>query len=361
MIRIFQVLPSIAFGDAVSNDALAIHDLLRIKGYETQIYSEGICSKLQKERIINPLSHLPDLYSNDIILYHLAIGTEFNNIISTLKCKKIAIYHNITPPEFFEDYSQLYVDLCKLGLDQVKKLNNTFDYVLADSDFNKQDLVNMGFTAKINVLPILIAFEDYEKKPSKYIMKKYEDDFQNLIFVGRVAPNKKHEDLIRFYEAYKRNINPKSRLILVGSYEGMDLYKERLDNYIKALGVKDVIFTGKIPFSEILAYYKVANLFMCTSEHEGFCVPLVEAMYFDVPIIAYNSTAIPWTLGDSGVLMHRKDDMDWSLMINKLLTDFDYREQVLIKQRLQLQNFNKELVSEKLLNYLSLFVEQEFK
>lgn len=115
-------------------------------------------------------------------------------------------------------------------------------------------------------------------------MEHYKDDgYTNFIFVGRVAPNKKQEDVIRAFYCYKKYCNPKSRLFIVGSYNGMERYYHRLRRYVGALELDNVVFTGHIPFAQILAYYHLADLFLCMSDHEGFCVPLVEAMYFNLP------------------------------------------------------------------------------
>ena len=162
--------------------------------------------------------------------------------------------------------------------------------------------------------------------------------------MGRIAPNKKQEDVIRAFYYYKRNVNRKSRLILVGNYAGMEKYYYKLRNYVDELKLADVIFTGSIPFDEILAYYHLADLFLCMSEHEGICVPLVEAMYFDVPVLAYASSAIPSTLGGSGVLLKEKDPVLAGEMMHCILSDEALRQQILQKQRKRLQDFSFESV-----------------
>ena len=170
------------------------------------------------------------------------------------------------------------------GIKAAKRLAKTADYAIAVSEYNKQDLIRLGFTCDIEVLPILIPFEDYEKKPNAGVLRRYDDDYVNILFTGRIVPNKKQEDVIETFYYYKKYINPKSRLILAGSYVDVGKYHEKLELFARKLGLADVIFTGQIRFDEILAYYRLADVFLCMSEHEGFCVPLVEAMYFDVPM-----------------------------------------------------------------------------
>jgi len=164
--------------------------------------------------------------------------------------------------------------------------------------------------------------------------------------VGRIAPNKRQENVIRAFYQY-RKLNPDSRLILVGSYLGMENYYQRLVKYAKALGIEDdVVFTGHIKFSEILAFYHVADAFVCMSEHEGFCVPLVEAMFFNVPVIAYDTSAISDTLGGSGVLLDSNDPVFTAHVINRVLTDEKLRESIVEGQKKRLEDFSYERIKD---------------
>ena len=196
--------------------------------------------------------------------------------IDSYKCRRVMIYHNITPPDFFRPYSPSATQLTEYGYKGVEYLRDKMDYVMAVSEYNKSELRRMGYTCPIDISPSLTKFEDYEQAPDEATMKKYRDGKKNIIFVGRIAPNKRQENIIRAYYCYKK-LEPNSRLILVGSANGMENYNERLVKYAGALGLSDdVVFTGHIKFSEILAYYHVADAFVCMSEHEGLCVPLVE-------------------------------------------------------------------------------------
>lgn len=285
--KIYQLLPTLAFGDAVSNDALALEKVIQKMGYKTEIFAESIDARLPKGSA-KFVEKLPRLNEKDIILYHLSTGTKLNYRLAQMHCRKVMVYHNITPPQFFEEYSVKAAQLCQNGLEGASYLADKVDYCLAVSEYNKQDLIRMGYTCPIDVLPILIPFDDYAKTPSQQVIDRYSDGYTNLIFTGRIAPNKRQEDVIRAFYDYKKFYNPKSRLILVGGHNGMERYYHRLKSYINALELEDVVFPGHIKFDEILAYYKIADVFLCQSEHEGFCVPLVEAMYFDVPVVAYD-------------------------------------------------------------------------
>ncbi|MBR1494205.1 MAG: glycosyltransferase family 4 protein [Acidaminococcaceae bacterium] len=354
--RVIQLLPTISYGDAVGNDVLAIREILRGLGYETAIYAENIDSRLPEGAAL-PYSCFPQISRDDVVIYHASTGTDLNYALREMPGRKLMIYHNITPPEFFAPYSQAAMKLCDYGLKGVRNMPGSVEYCISDSEFNKRDLLRMGFTCPIDVCPIIIPFSDYETPPNPGLMEKYGGDgVTNLLFVGRIAPNKKQEDVIRAFYAYHRFYDKNSRLILCGSWNGMERYYQRLADYAEALGLRqDVIFTGHIRFEEILAWYRVADAFVCMSEHEGFCVPLVEAMYFNVPIVAYNSSAIPETLGDSGVLLEDKSPALTAAAIDRVVSNKELREKVISRQQERLNNFSYEVVDTRLKDILARF------
>lgn len=358
--RIIQLLPTISYGDAVGNDTLAIQEIIRQMGYETQIYAENIDSRLPA-RTAMPFSQFPNLSHDDVVIYHGSTGTDLNFRLPQLGGRKIMIYHNITPPDFFQPYSPSAEQLTAFGLQGIENLKDKLDYCIAVSEFNKANLREMGYGCPIDVCPILIPFGDYKKTPNKRIMQQYTGDgFVNILFTGRVAPNKKQEDIIRAFFYYHTYYNKKSRLILVGSWNGMEKYHDRLCDYANTLKLSDsVIFTGHIKFDEILAYYRLADVFLCMSEHEGFCVPLVEAMHFDVPVIAYRSTAIPDTLGGSGLLLESKHPEVAAAVIHQIISDSRFRQKLVEGQRRRLEDFSYENIRKRLVGLLGNFLEKE--
>lgn len=205
-------------------------------------------------------------------------------------------------------------------------------------------------------MPIVVPFDDYRKKPSQDIIEKYKDDRHNIVFTGRVAPNKCHQDIIAAFACYKKYYDSKARLFLVGSYKEKDTYYRKLKKYVDLLGVEDVVFTGHIKFEEILAYYHIADVFLCMSEHEGFCVPLIEAMYFGVPIIAYNCTAVPMTLGDGGILVNKKNPIETAALINRIISDPMLRDLMKENQQKRLAEFQYEKIVGMFRGYLEKFI-----
>lgn len=354
--KIYQMLPVLSYGDAIGNDTIALHHILEEAGYETHVYAEQVDRRMPKEAC-SELSGLPQIDPEDVILYHLSTGSELNYGMLTYNCRVIVIYHNITPPQFFNGYNMEAYKNCRRGLAAARFMKTKVDYALADSAYNREELLKMGFQCQVDVLPILIPFTDYDQTPSQSIIEKYRDGRTNIIFTGRVAPNKKQEDVIAAFAAYKKHYDADARLILVGSYAAMPRYYEQLKQYIEQLGVRDVIFTGHIPFDEILAYYHVADTFLCMSEHEGFCVPLVEAMYFKVPILAYDSTAIADTLGGSGFLVEEKTPELIAGVLHRILSDPSLKEQILKGQQERLADFDHGVIREQFFRYLNDFLE----
>ena len=356
--KIIQMLPSLAFGDAVSNDALAIREVLSRMGYETRIYAENIQYKLQGQA--RAYRRMERTRKSDVVLYHHSIGADMAFDFEKLSCRKVMIYHNITPPEFFDGYDNRSKRLMVYGQATTKCLADKVDYCLADSEYNKQELRAMGYTCPIDVRPILIPFSDYEQEPDAATLRQYRDGVTNILFVGRIAPNKKFEDVIRAFCYYKTQKNPNSRLILVGSCGGMENYQQALEEYAAKLGIREsVVFSGHVSFGQILAFYRAADLFLCMSEHEGFCVPLVEAMFFGVPIVAYASTAIPSTLGGSGALAKEKDPVFVGELMHRILSDEQLKAQLIAGQKERLKDFSYEKISAQLIAYLQTFLGRE--
>ncbi len=353
-IRVFQFTSTLRRGDGVGNDVLAIHKYLKEKNVKTRIYYESVVGCFSKEDA-DSIKELPILRESDILLVHIAFAWDFNDTLKDLPGRKVFVYHNITPPEFFAPYDEISAKACNTGLEQVKRLKDVPEYCLADSAFNKNDLVSYGYDCPIDVLPIIIPFEDYDKNADEETIKELKDGKTNIIFVGRIAPNKKQEDIISAFECYQKHFNENSRLILLGGYEESDLYYRSLEQYVKDLGVKDVRFTRHIPFSQVIAMLGCADVFVCLSEHEGFCIPLLEAMHFDIPIVAYKSTAVTETLGEGGILLDEKDPKIVAAAIDTIIVDDELKKSISENQKKRLEEFTYEKITQRLWELLVKF------
>lgn len=356
--HIYQLLSTIAYGDAVSNDTIAMEKAIKQMGISTRIYAESIVPPLDKKTAL-PVDELNNVDKDDIIIFHMSTGSKLNFEVAKYECRKIVVYHNITPPEYFKNNDTRFTDICEYGLEGARYLADKVDYCLAVSNFNKTDLINMGYKCPIDVLPIIIPMSDYDKKPDKSVIKECSDGYTNILFTGRIAPNKKQENLIASFYYYNRLYNNKSRLILAGSFRYDDPYYIRLTEYTKKLGMgESVVFTGHIKFNQIFAYYKTADVFLCMSEHEGFCVPLVEAMKFNVPIIAYNKTAVPETMNYKGMILDDNNPQYVAACIDRMVKDKKLRENVIEEQKERLDYYSYDHVSDMFKMYLSDFIKK---
>ena len=355
--RVVQLLPTLSFGDAVSNDALALERVIADMGYETGIYADIIGKRLPAGAA-RKTQKLAGLRSDDVIIYHKSTGTDLDYRLDRFRCRKLMIYHNITPPEYFSPYNAEAAALTAYGYEGLAHLRERVEFCLADSEYNKRELIRRRFTCPIEVRPVLIPFADYDRLPDGDMLDRLGDGRTNILFVGRIAPNKRQEELIRTFYFYKK-ADPTARLILAGSDAGFGNYSARLKAYAKALGLEDVIFTGKISFPEILSCYRTASVFLCMSAHEGFCVPLAEAMHFNVPVIALDTSAVAGTLGGSGFLISDSDPLLVSGVIERVMNDGELRQQLINGQRERLADFSYERIRELFEKQLRKFISRE--
>ncbi len=357
--RILQIVNTLNFGDAIGNDVIAKKHVIEDMGIRTAVYAETIAEKVREPGCYR-LDRFPKLQPDDIIIYHMGNGSPLNTKVAELNCRKIMVYHNITPYEFFSLDSPVAAENCRQGLLHMNgPMKGRFQGYIADSAFNKQNMADMGYDAQdIEVIPVCVPFDDYKQPPDKAMIRQLSDGITNIVFVGRIAPNKKHEDIIRTFAYYKKHVNPDSRLILVGSANTAGMYYRDLMDYIEELGVEDIVFPGHISFAEILAIYKTAHVFLCMSEHEGFCVPLLEAMTFDVPVIAFDACAVPETLGGSGIVVDDKDPVFLSRVIEAAAKDEALRSHIIQGQRERLEHFAYAHIKEMFQDYLRRFMEK---
>lgn len=340
--RVIQLTPTLSVGDAVSNDVFAMSEALTEMGVENYIVAGGMSERVkQRAVLLDRFLCRPE----DILIYHMSIGNPMSKyVLEAPARKKFMVYHNITPAHFFAGISGLET-ACRTGREELKALASVISYAFCDSDYNRKELEELGYSNTVT-LPIIFHEQEYlETVPDKNFIEKYRDEnceWTNILFVGRIAPNKKQEDIIHSFALYHKYINPRSRLFLVGAVVDTERYQRALEEYILKSQVEDVIFLGHVTFQEILAAYSIAHLFLCHSEHEGFCVPLLEAMTFNVPILAYSEAAVPDTLGSSGVLFTEKDHRLVAELMNLLITNKEVREQVIAGQQRRLKDFRPE-------------------
>ena len=343
--KIVQVVLDLRYGDAIGNDIIAIHRTLKKWGYDAEIYAEHVHDRVQESA--GQFAEMPGLTEEDILLFHFGGYCDFADLFEEYECKKVLVYHNITPAEFFEPGSQMEED-AKKGRVQLRQMWDKVDFCIADSEFNKQELEELGFQCPIYVLPILLPFTEYQIPGDKKILEGLEG-YTNILHVGRIVPNKKIEDVIEGFSVYHKK-NPHSCLTLAGGYAETDSYYQKLQNKIKEEKIENVFFTGHIRFEELIAYYRSADVYLCLSEHEGFCVPLLEASFFEIPIIAYDAGAVPGTLDGAGVLLEDKAPERVADEIDRILNDENWKRQLIDGEKVRLAFFSEQNVQGQLEN-----------
>ena len=327
---VHQVLATLGYGDAIGHEVLGIQKVLRAAGYRSDIFVETADSRLEDlTRDYREL--IAEATPETVLIHHFSIGSRASRVAYALPGRMILVYHNITPPVYFAGVHDLLVELCYLGRRELGAYASRCALALGDSEFNRQELVALGFP-RTDVLPVVPSFDHLAETPDRTLAQAFDDGWTNLLFVGRVIPNKKIEDVIRIFHAYKQRHNPRARLLLVGSSSGFERYFAMLQKLIADLGVRDVHFLGHVSDGELAAYYEVADLFLCASEHEGFCVPLMEAFHVGLPVVAYAATAIPATMDGGGVLYTDKDPAHVAAIVDAVLDDPDLEERIVTAQ-----------------------------
>ncbi len=303
--RIDQLVPAYHRGDAIGDEATHLRRFFRSLGAASDIHRLSCDRELEAES--KDFGAFPAPAATDITILHFALPSPLTSAFRGLASKKVIIYHNVTAPEFFEAFSAELARICRLGREELASLAPVTDIALADSPFNARELAELGFK-EARVFPLYVDFAKYEKPPNAFVHRLLRDDRTNILFVGRVAPNKKIEDLIKVTFYYKKYISPLVRLIIVGKTSSLPAYYRSLVRLASEfhLQPEEVRFLGHVPDDELFAAYRAADVFLSLSEHEGFCLPLVESLVFDVPVVAYDATAVPDTLGDAGVLVREK-------------------------------------------------------
>ncbi len=330
MAQVHQVLATLSYGDAIGHEVLGIQRALLAAGHASEIFVETAHPKL--EPLTRDYRELKDSVGpDDLLIHHFSIGSKASRVAYATPAKMILVYHNITPPHYFLGVNDELVRRCYLGRRELRAYVGRCELALGDSEFNRQELESLGFP-RTGVLPVVPDFSHLDVERDPMLAAPFDDGWTNILFVGRVIPNKRFDALIRSFHVYRTRFNPRSRLLLVGSTAGFEEHRTLLLALAARLGTPDVHLTGQVTNGQLAAFYEVADLFLSASEHEGFCVPIVEAFYMGVPVLAYAATAVPGTMDGGGVLYDSQDPFEVGALIDGIMRDADLRERVLDSQ-----------------------------
>jgi glycosyltransferase involved in cell wall biosynthesis len=350
--EVHQILPTLWYGDAIGNHTLALRNQLRAWGITSDIFADRFHPRMAGEgRHFTEYGPRPDT----VTIYHYSFAhDEVSGLFLRCPGKKVLIYHNITPHEFFARYNPGFYEFTKKAREGLGDFREVVDVALGDSPYNCAELTAVGYRNP-RVLPLQLDLTPFATtEPCRHTLPPLCDGWVNFLFVGRFVPNKRQDDVIRAFAHYHHYINRRSRLLLVGGTCGLEKYVEECLQTAEALGVRRrIVMAPDVEFHELAAYYRAAHVFLCLSEHEGFCVPLLEAMWHGIPVIAYHSTAVPYTMGKAGVLIREKDCPTIAEMAHLLLSDGGLRDRVIRVQKERLADFAPEVVAGRLRGYLA--------
>lgn len=348
--EVHQFATALSYGDAISDEMIEIRKVLREKGVRSEIFTRYFDPRIVRERL-DYREYRKYSSPDNIVIFHFSIGSPVSKLFFRVPDKKIMIYHNITPHEFFVDSHRILTKECYKGRLEIKLFVDKVDLALSDSEFSRQELEAVGYS-RTGVLPILMDFSKFDGKGDPVTQRLFADGKATILFVGRLIPNKKFEDVIKAFSFYKKHFNPDSRLILAGDYRGVERYFSSLLELTGRLSLSDVHFTGHVEFSELLAFFDLADIYLCLSEHEGFGVPVLEAFYKKIPVISYNAGAVGETMNGGGVLLLEKDFFRIAALMEAIIKNKDLRQALIQGQLRALEKYSRENVSQILLRHV---------
>ncbi|MEO8259236.1 MAG: glycosyltransferase [Acidobacteriota bacterium] len=333
-----QWVPAAHRGDAIGDSARRVRDLLRGRGHDSDLFALTIDDDLRDE--VRPFGD-GAARRGELTIFHFALPSPMTAAFASLAGGRILQYHNITPAAFFAPYDPVLFRLAALGRAELATLVGQVDLALGDSEYNRQELESLGF-APTGVFPIAVDTSRITQPVERPALERIlDDELVNFLFVGRIAPNKKIEDHLYLAEQYKRYVDAYYRFIFIGRYDVVPRYYATIRALMSEYRLRNdrFIFTGPVPDEELAVYFRHAAVYISMSEHEGFCVPLLEAMAADVPVMAYAAAAVPDTLGGAGVQFAPKDMEYAAELLAALAFDDDLRMRVIAGQRRRLADF----------------------
>jgi len=279
---------------------------------------------------------------DDLVVYQMAIGSDVADFVRDRPETLVLNHHNLTPPNLIERWEPGAAHGVQWGIAQLRDLAGRTALAVAVSHYNARQLAEAGY-GNFEVAPVLFDLDafnrDVEREALDALSAAKADGGADWLFVGRLAANKCQHDVVRSFALYRRVFDPKARLHIVGPAPA-DAYRAALEELVATLGLGGAVsITGGVSSGALAAYYRAADVFVCLSEHEGFCVPLLEAMSNRVPVVAFAAAAVPETLGDGGVLLRTKQPAVVAAAVHRVVTDQAVRGQLTAAGERRLQRF----------------------
>ena len=321
---VHQFIPSLTKRDAVSFHTLAVDEMLRELGADSTIYTAHINSETE-DRARHYRHHAKDP-NPDLVIYQASIGSQMVDYLLARSEPLMLNYHNMTPPEFLFGWEPTLGAELAFGRRQLVGLCRRAVVAVADSDFNARELIDLK-CKRVEVIPVLTDDALLPVVGSQTSPPCRDRSALTVLFVGRLAPNKCQHDLLAAMAVLRERI-PTAELVLVGSPTS-ERYEKALRGFAAELGIADAVsFAGSVPVSELVSWYRRADVFVCLSEHEGFCVPILEAMAWGVPVVAFDAAAVPKTVADAGLVLDDKSPAVVAAAVERIVGDDPLRERL---------------------------------
>ena len=327
--RVHQLLSGAGPVDAVTRQALVFRELFERWGYGGEIHAAAIEPRLDAP--VRPLSRL-DARPDDLLLIHYSAYAPRLEELLELPNRKLLVYHNVTPAKYLWSFQPHVAALCELGRDHLPRYAEAVDVAVAVSEYNAGELREAG-ARDVRVVPILFDAsrlgDPGERKGSVPF----------LVSVGRLAPHKRHDLVIRAFALFQRELSPDARLMCVGEAISSG-YEESLQGLAADLGARNVELPGPIPQDRLNAAYREASAMLHLSEHEGFCIPLLEAFHFGIPVIARPVGGMPEVAGDAALWTDDPPDLAAvAELLNLAAGDGELRAELAERGRARLGEF----------------------
>jgi glycosyltransferase involved in cell wall biosynthesis len=331
-VRIDLYLPGFAPHDAISNHTLQTRRVLREAGYGSHIWAEHIIGEMAKEAR-HYHEDAPRPGEERILLYQTSTGSAMAGWLAARARageELLGQYHNITPAHYFARWDPHIAVAMDNARAELAMLAPYTAFSFADSAYNEEELIERGYERTL-VTPLLVDLDEYHRTPDKSTLERLRrrHDGTQWLFVGRVAPNKCQHDIVGAFAVYRRVFDPRAHLTLVGGGTSPN-YLGAVQRLVKELDLGDSVeILGGLNNAELLAHWAVADVFVCLSEHEGFCVPILEAMELGVPVVAYGAAAVPETLAGAGLVLDNKDPLEVAEAVDKVCRPGSTREHLI--------------------------------
>jgi glycosyltransferase involved in cell wall biosynthesis len=342
--HIHQVLPRLAWGDAVGNQVRYLQGLLRRWGYVSDIYAEA-WDDACKDQVRPVRDYAREVPRDSVMVVHHSFESRLVPLITRAPGRKVLVYHNVTPARLFEGFERKIAAACDGARDELLALRPQVECAFAYSRFSAEELVAAGYR-NVAVLPFAIDWTAFDTAPDPVLQAELSDGCANVLFVGRAVPSKKVDDVLRVFTAYQRLYQPKSRLVVAGYLHRDGAYGAYLHGLKDVLGAERVRFLGRVSAAQLSACFATASAYLSMSRHEGFGVPLLEAMYRGVPVVAYGAAAVPETMGGAGLATLSDAPAEVAELLAVVERSPSVRAQVIAAQRERLASLSQEAVAE---------------